>query len=363
MSGVIVHEWLEQIGGSENVMDRFAALFPNAPIYALWDDTPGRFESGRVNETWLAKTPLRRNKALALPFMLPTWRHLARQDADWILCSSHLFSHHARFKGDARDAAKYSYVYTPARYIWDPELDERGNSLAARIVSGPLQRIDRRRAREAHSVMAISNFVASRIRDTWGLDAGVIYPPVQVDSFTRPLPLDESDEEILAGLPSDFLLGASRFVKYKRLDLVLRAGEATGLPVVLAGGGPERERLEELSRELNVRVSFVNRPSHPLLVELYRRSIAFVFPAIEDFGIMPVEAMATGTPVIGRTIGGVAETVLDGVTGALVERFEPAELRAAVDRASTIDPAQATRRAWDFDASQFDKSVLEWLPR
>lgn len=362
MTGVLVHEWLEQIGGSEKVLDRFAALYPDAPIHALWNNAPDRFEPGRVTETWLARTPLRRSKALALPLMPATWRALGRRDAEWILCSSHLFAHHARFKGPARDAPKYSYIYTPARYIWDPELDERGDSLVARIASPPLQRIDRKRAHESHSVVGISDFVAERIRECWGIDAQVIYPPVEVEAFINRLEAEGDEARIIDALPSEYLLGASRLVKYKRLDLVIEAGEATGLPVVIAGSGPERANLERLANERGVAVQFIDRPSHALLVELYRRCIAFVFPAIEDFGIMPVEAMATGTPVIGRTIGGVAETVVDGVTGALVESFSTTELRHAVARISTLDRAKIVERAWEFDVAVFDQKVRNWLP-
>lgn len=363
MSGIIVHEWLEKFGGAENVIDRFAAMFPDAPIQALWNDAPGRFAPERVSETWLARTPLRDRKALALPLLPHTWRSLPARDADWILCSSHLFAHHARFRGAARDAAKYLYVHTPARYIWNPELDARGRSLPVRLAAPMLRTIDRRRAQEATAIVGNSTAVRDRIREHWGVDAGVIYPPTEVALFSAEPVLDDAERALLDGVPSEFILGASRFVKYKQLDTVVRAGAAAGLPIVLAGGGPERENLLRLGAELGARLHLVESPSRDLLKALYRRSIAFVFPAIEDFGIMPVEAMATGTPVIGRTTGGVSETVLDGVSGALIEDFEGDEFRQAIDRVRSLDRAGVQARAWEFDAAVFEQRIRDWLPQ
>jgi len=365
MPGIIVHEWLERFGGAENVVDRFAALYPQAPIQALWNDAPGRFDPARVHETWLARTPLRRRKALALPFQPSTWRHLGAQDADWIVCSSHLFAHHARFAGPARDAPKHVYVHTPARYIWNPELDDRGRSATVRAAAPALRAIDRSRAAEAASMMANSVAVRDRIREHWGVDAGVIHPPVDVTGLRTPAPLTAEEDALIDGLPSEFLLGASRFVPYKRLDAVVRAGAAAALPVVLAGGGPERDALLALARQHGVTLVLVDSPSRALLGALYRRSIAYVFPAVEDFGIMPVEAMATGTPVIGRTTGGVAESVQEGVSGVLIDElggFEGSEFRAALDRAASLDRAAIAASALRFDTAEFDRAVREWLP-
>ena len=165
MSGILVHEWLARFGGSENVFEVLSETFPDAERFCLWNDSDGRFTG--VNETILARTPLRRSKAAALPFMPAVWRHLPRRDADWVLCSSHLFAHHARFGGPARDAVKLVYAHTPARYIWTPELDGRGDRLLARAVAAPLKPLDRRRAAEPVSIVANSAFVAQRIADTW----------------------------------------------------------------------------------------------------------------------------------------------------------------------------------------------------
>ena len=360
MSGAIVHEWLSATGGSELVAEEFAAMFPDAPITTLWQDEPHRFPRGRVRETWLARTPLRRSKALALPLMPATWRSLPASDAEWVLASSHLFAHHARFAGAARDAPKFVYVHTPARYLWTPEFDGRGG-LAARALGGPLRRLDRRRAQEATSIAANSAFVQRRIEHAWERDSVVIHPPVRVAEFAEARELAGHEVAVLAGLPDQFLLGASRFVPYKRLDLVIRAGIATGMPVVLAGEGPEEPRLRALAAEHPSLVTFVGRPSDALLGHLYRAAAAYVFPAIEDFGLMPIEAMATGTPVIVNAVGGASDSVIDGLTGAHVHEFDDASLRVALAVALATRTDAIRSRARDFEPPVFHKKVRSWL--
>jgi glycosyltransferase involved in cell wall biosynthesis len=358
-----VHEWLEQHGGAEKVMDQLVQLFPNAEIRSLWNDAPGRFPENKVSESWMAKTPLRRHKGLALPFMPTTWRNLGSSDADWILCSSHLFAHHARFSGSARHADKYVYAYTPGRYIWSPDLDSRGQSVAVKMAAVPLRALDRSRAKEPVAIAAISEFVRTRIADSWHRDSDVIYPPVDVGAFeSGGLDLDESDQAIIDSLPDTFILGASRFIPYKRLDLVIEMGVAADVHVVLAGNGPSLPALRRQAEAHPGMVSFVDRPSHDLLAALYRRALAYVFPAVEDFGIMPVEAMATGAAVIASSLGGAAETVVDGKSGVLLEDFSPTSMRDALDRAISLTPAMSVARARDFDQSVFQRRMSAWMP-
>ncbi|WHP58433.1 glycosyltransferase [Arthrobacter sp. KFRI-F3372] len=299
---------------------------------------------------------------MALPFMPLTWRNLGFNDADWMLCSSHLFAHHARFSGPARDAKKFIYAYTPARYIWNPELDERGNSAVARAVAGPLRSLDRRRAQEPSSIAGISKFVRERIERSWDREATVIYPPVNVADFVSTEALfTNSEEKMLDSLPSQFILGASRFIPYKRLDLVIKAGAAAGLPVVLAGNGPSLSYLKQCAAEHPGMVTFVETPSFQMLRELYRRCLLYVFPPVEDFGIMPVEAMATGTPVLASSIGGAAETVIHGETGYLLESFDSAELSDAVYSAIALAGPACAAQAWSFDKQVFKSAMKTWI--
>lgn len=364
MPGLIVHEWIEQYGGAEKVAEEFAATFPDAAIACLWDDYPERFAGRTVTESWLSKTPLRRRKSLALPFTLPTWRSINVPEApDWMICSSHLFAHHAKLSGFGRPIPKYVYAYTPARYVWNPELDDRGNSPAARAVSKPLQAIDRARAQEATSIAAVSNYVRERIQNAWLRDCKVIHPPVDVDYYSTSKAefLTPAECDLLESLPDTFVLGASRFVPYKRLDRAIAFGEANQIPVVLAGSGPLESALRELAESATVPVQLVVRPSQPLLRELYAKAWAFIFPPVEDFGIMPVEANATGTPVIANSVGGAAESVAHGVSGFLLESFSRSEMRAAAEALESITPKDCRRQTQKFNRPVFRTSIRNWI--
>jgi glycosyltransferase involved in cell wall biosynthesis len=362
MSGVIANEWVEPIGGAEVVLDALATEFPDAPILTPWNDAPGRFDHGRVTESWLARTPLRRHKALAMPFMLQSWRALPALDVDWILCASHLFAHHARLTGPARDIPKFVYTHSPARYLWEPELDGRGDGIHVRLAARPLRAIDRRRAQEPVKIAAVSAFIAERIERCWGRESTVIHPPVGADSFIEDDDdLTAEDEATLAALPKDFVLGASRFVPYKRLEVAIAAGFAVDAPVVLAGDGPDLARLQAVADEHPGRVTFVPRPSSQLLRAMYRRALVFVFAAVEDFGIMPVEAMAAGTPVVANVLGGARETVQDGLTGALFNSTDTVELRRAVESAALLSPEACRVRAMEFGDAAFGAHVRDWM--
>jgi len=367
VGGIIVHEWISATGGAEKVLDAMVETFPDAEIWCLWNDVPeSRYPKRIVRESWLAHTPMRHAKAAALPLMPLTWRTHRRTSADWILAGSHLFAHHVSLGGQDADVRKFAYVYTPARYIWHPEVDVRGAGWLPRLVSPSLRSLDRRRARESYGIAAISQYVQERIQIAWGRDSEVIYPPVGVARMQRVESwsgqLSDGERVVFDRLPSPFVLGASRFVPYKRLDLVIKAGEAANLPVVLAGSGPEYRRLREQAAQSTVPVHFVSDPSDTLLYALYEAASVFVFPAIEDFGIMPVEAMALGTPVVARTVGGVSETVVDGVTGALLDEVDsPRSWAVAVTAALNADSQACRARARVFDSSNFSASLRNWM--
>jgi glycosyltransferase involved in cell wall biosynthesis len=365
MAGVLVHEWISQSGGSENVLQAMSEVYPEADIVCLWNDSIGRFAPERLRESWLARSPLRRSKAAALPFMPTTWRKRKNRGYDWALISSHLFAHHVRFNPQPGDFRRYVYVHTPARYIWAPELDGRGRSHTARTIAAALKPLDRRRAQQPAIYAANSHFVRRRISVAWGLEARVIYPPVEVTAIQQvedwSARLDEKDSAVLAGLPQGYLLGASRFVPYKRLELVIRAGEAADRPVVLAGRGPERGRLRLAAAAASVPVHFVDCPSVALLRALYQKAALFVFPAVEDFGIMPVEAMAAGAPVLAQAVGGATETVVPGLTGALTAFSSPAAIREGVATALSTAVADCRRHAGNFRAERFREEIRAWI--
>ena len=366
MSGIIVHEWINKTGGSEKVLDAMVDTFPDAEVWCLWNDVPeSRYPGRTVRESWLARTPLRRSKAAALPLMPLTWRTHRTTSAEWILASSHLFAHHVSLGGQNPDVPKYAYVHTPARYIWTPELDARGVGWLPRLISPSLRSLDRRRAQESYRVAANSEYVRKRIQVAWNRDSEVIYPPVDVARIQSVASwadeLTTEERVVLERIPRPFVLGASRFIPYKRLDLVIKAGEAVELPVVLAGAGPEERRLREQAAEATVPVHFVHQPGDALLYALYEAASVFVFPAVEDFGIMPVEAMAVGTPVVTLAAGGASETVVDGTTGAHVPVDAGSkDFELAVARAFNVDPEACRHRARAFSGDRFAHELRAW---
>jgi glycosyltransferase involved in cell wall biosynthesis len=365
MRDLIVHEWIEPTGGAEKVLDRIVGILPDAQVVCLWNDDPDRYPGRDIAESWVAKTPLRGHKALSIPASLVAWRTLDVGEIDRIVVSSHAFAHQARPLHPTPGARKFVYVHTPARYLWTPDLDVRGSGAAIRAVSPLLRGIDRRRAGEASAIAANSRYVRDRIRASWDRDADVIYPPVEVARIQAVRDwrdeLSPRDLAIFDSLPTQYIVGASRFVPYKRLDLVIAAGEAAGLPVVLAGSGPEESRLRTRADEATVPVKFVSRPSDALLFALFQRALVMVFPPVEDFGIVPVEAMACGTPVIVNALGGASESVAATLGGAVVESFSRSVLARAVSIAAGVDRTAVAAHARTFSAERFDREFEHWL--
>ena len=363
MAGLIIHEWIANSGGSERVVKSYTNIYPDADIFCLWNDGNDDLKSSSTRESWISRTPLRRSKVLSIPFMPSVWSGLKPDNYEWALISSHLFSHHALRKFPA--LARYIYVHTPARYIWEPSLDHRGHSLGAKSVSPVLRWYDKKNAQSNANIAANSHFVRERIMRCWGRDARVIYPPVNVDEIQNRSywadALIGAERELLESLPETFILGASRFVAYKGLERVIQGGESVQVPVVIAGSGPGERELRRYAETASVPVTFIIRPSTPLLYALYQRALVFVFPPIEDFGIMPVEAMATGTPVIVNTIGGTTESVVSGESGMHVHRWSGVEFVAAVDAASRLRGAGPAMQARLFSEAVFRERTKEWM--
>lgn len=366
LAGLIVHEWIEVHGGSERVVDAMAEAFADADIFCLWNNDPGRWGRRTVRESRLAHSRLRGKKALSLPVMPLVWSRVDIAPYDWVLVSSHAFAHHVG-QSDIVAPPRFVYVHTPARYLWAGDLDPRGQGPGARV-GGPLLRaLDRRRARKARGTnyAANSEFIRERIRQSWGVEASVVYPPVDVrrlqsvaDWSTR---LTDEEQSLLAVLPENFLMGASRFVEYKRLDVVIRAGKVTHRPVVLAGSGPDEARLRELASSEGVDVTFVERPSDSLLYAMIQRAAVFVFPPIEDFGILPVEAMALGTPVVVNGQGGARESVEMVAGGAVLPDLSDESLASAVGVAASIDMQGPAARAMCFSTESFTDRLRAWM--
>ncbi|MEV4494102.1 glycosyltransferase [Micromonospora arborensis] len=347
----LVHEWFGVTGGSEKVFRQIADLVPHGERFVLWKDRG--VEEPSLRESWLARSPIRHSKAVALPFMPLTWRTLTRQRFDVVISSSHAFAHTVKL-GPPETTRHLSYIHAPARYIWSPDFDGRGSNPLLALPRRALQAVDVRFSRHVHSYAANSREVQSRIRHYWRRDAVVVNPPVDVDFFSSAPAADQVQSR-------DYLLGVGRWIPYKKFDLIIEIAEAAGLPVVIAGSGPEEANLRRLAERVRVPVTIEVMPSKERLRQLYWGAKALLFPVHEDFGIIPVEAQACGTPVIGINRGGLLETVVDGETGLLIESTDPDTFAALTARLGELREDRIRANASTFSEAAFAAKFSAWV--
>ncbi len=360
---LLAHEWLEPTGGSENVFAEMIQAIPAARVACLWNNAPSRFPT--AEETFLAKTPIRGRKAASLLLMRKAWSLVDLSGVETVVASSHAMAHHLAGLAAAAGLSAHAYVHSPPRYVWAPDLDARGNSRLGRLGRPVLKRIDLQGVHGDVHYVANSKFVAQRMRRAWGVDADVIYPPVDTERITScddwSGQLSQAEAEVLKRLPDEFVLGASRLVDYKRLDVPIQVGAALGMPVVIAGSGPSIHNLRAMATSSGVPVHFVGRVSDQMLYALYQRTQLFIFMAIEDFGIMPVEAMALGTPTVVRNVGGTAEVAKLLGRGLLVDPDDEGALISAARaqlgrRSGSLDGITAR-----FSRSRFRRDFLDMV--
>jgi glycosyltransferase involved in cell wall biosynthesis len=350
----LCHEWLAARHGSEKTFEAMAGALPHAALHALTlnPSVELRFGGRQVRTTFLDHPRLRsRNRMLQLPLMPLAWRYASRDAYDVVVTSSH-----ACAKGfwPARGALHLCYCYTPMRYAWLAGIDQRRRrSMASRAGERALKAWDLRSVAWVDEFAAISTTVARRIEEFYGRPSVVIHPPVDTNRFT---PGDPAGRE-------GFALAVSRMIPYKRLDLAVQAAHRLRHPLVIAGAGPEEGRLRALAAELSADVRFVVNPGDDDLAALYRGAGVLVFPAEEDFGIVPVEAQACGTPVVAYGAGGALDTVVPGETGVLVAEQTVASVAGGIEAVlgGRFDPAACRRNAERFSPTRFRDRFLDWV--
>lgn len=351
----LVHDYLLVLRGAERAFAEIAKCWPEAPIYTtLYDPagTEGVFANRTIRTSYLQRlgvgqTGFRR----LLPLMPGAIESLALESCGLVISSSSGFAHGARVP---EGAVHLCYCHSPFRYAWHEEQRALGEVAAPLrpLLRGVLRRIrawDTRAADAVTAYVAVSALTQERIRLYYGRDASVVHPPVEVDRF-RP------------GVHEDFFLVVGELVAHKRTELALDAARRAGVPITVVGDGPERRRLEQ---QFGDQARFLGRLDDRDLAELYARARAVVMPNIEEFGIVAVEAQASGRPVVAADAGGARETVIDGETGVLVPPEDAGGLAEALlmtdfDR---FDPERSRRQAERFSPPEFRRRFLEEVAR
>jgi glycosyltransferase involved in cell wall biosynthesis len=353
----LVHDWLTGMRGGEKVLLELARLFPDAPIFTLLHvkgSVHAELEARAIHTTFVQHLPgVETGYRRYLPLFPAAAARIDLRGFDLVISSSHCVAKGVRV---AKGARHLCYCHTPMRYVWDRFEDYFGPGrvgLPARLLIGRiaegLRAWDVASSGGVDSFAANSDFVAGRIRRYYGRDARVIPPPVDVDFFT---PGGDG-----AGA---FDLVVSALAPYKRIELVLEAYRGTGRPLKLVGGGPEAARLR---RGAPAEAEFLGPVDDHRLRELYRGCRAVIMASVEDFGIVPLEAMACGRPAIVFGEGGGRESMLEGQTGLLFREATPASLRAAVDALQPLSFNSDTlrSRALRFSQAEFRRRFLEFV--
>ncbi len=342
--------------GGERCLEVFCELFPDAPLFTLLH-VPGSvsptIENRRIITSFLQRLPgvERRYRSLLPLFPLAVERFDLRR-YDLILSTSHCVAKGVRVPAGALHLC---FCLTPMRYVWDRYGDYFGERAgwAARVMMPPvaaaLRRWDRATAARVRHFVAISRFVAERIERYYGRGAEVIHPPVDLRRFR------------LREEPGEFYLVVSALTPYKRVDLAIEAANRLGARLVVAGSGPEEMRLRALA---GPGVEFLGWRSDAEVAELYARCRALVFTPVEDFGITPLEAMASGKPVIALGRGGALETVvpLDGRSEAPTGVYfleQSAEALTEALRRFEAEAHRFNRTALRAHAATFDRPLFK----
>jgi glycosyltransferase involved in cell wall biosynthesis len=313
MRVALVHDWLTGMRGGERVLERIAGMFPGAPIHTLvWTrgSVSPAIESHPIVTSFLQRLPdAGRRYRWFLPLYPRAIESFDLTGFDTVISTSHAV---AKSAIPPPGAFHLSYVFTPMRYVWDLEMEyfPPGRfpwplSWAVRRTCARLRAWDRATSARAHAILADSVTVAERIRRHWGREAEVLYPPVDLGRFTA------------APGPRDYYLLAGAFAPYKRGDLALEACRRLGRRVLVVGSGQEERALR---RRAPPGTEFRGWVSDEEMAAIYGRARALLFPGEEDFGIMPVEAMASGCPVIAYAKGGALETVGRGAGPGVLAR-------------------------------------------
>lgn len=353
MKVALIHDHLVQDGGAEKVLQVLQDCFPNAPTYTLIYDekkVDKSFKAKDIRTSFLQRMPFSLKKyQWYLPLMPSATESYDLTEFDVVISSSSAFA-----KGviTSPETKHICYCHSPTRYLWTDThayiRDLHIPNIIKKFLPPLLTRLrlwDQVAANRVDLFLANSETVKNRIKKYYRRDSNVVYPPVDLSAF--------KPKEKPGG---NYYLAGGRLVPYKRFDLVVKAFNRLGMPLKIFGQGPEFEKLQRLARG---NVELLGYVSNEERAELYRGAKAFINPQVEDFGITPVEAMASGTPVIAYADGGALETVIEGKTGTFFneQRWEALSDLIIRFKPEQYDPQILYNHAKTFSTEQFKQQI------
>ncbi len=359
MKVAIVHDWIVDIGGAENVLKSIYEIYPHADVFTLIYRKESlhklNIPQDKVRSSFLQKFPFsQRNYRSYLPFYPLAIENLNVSGYDVVISSSHAVAKGVLTRSDQ---VHICYCHTPPRYLWDMYFDylrisglERGlKGLLAKVILHNLRIWDVVSSNRVDYFVANSRYVANRIWKIYRRQAHVIYPPVDVERFDV-----QPNKE-------DYYITVSRLVPYKRVDIIVEAFNLMrNRKLIVVGNGPDKERI---TKKAGRNVEVLGYVSFEKLKHLMERAKGLVFASEEDFGIVPVEAQACGTPVIAYGKGGVRESVIEGETGTFFYEQTPESIVEAIEKFERMefDPYRIRENALRFSRKNFQERFKEFV--
>ncbi len=346
MTLTLVHDWLNQRGGAEDVLETLVVQFPESPVYTSIyapDVMPEAYRTWDIRTLWIDKLPgIHKHHQPYLPLYPAAWGGL-ELGGDVILSNKSGFCHGFH---TAPGTTHICYCLAPTRYVWglDSYIQREGLSkpieLALRPLIAMLKRWDYAAAQRVDHFISISRDIQQRVKTYYQRDSEIIYPPVDTGRFQPSSRVD------------DYFLVVSRLIPYKRIDLAVQAATQLGVRLLVGGRGRDIERLKAMAGPT---VEFLGYVPDDQLPDLMARAKAFLFPGLEDFGITPVQSQAAGRPVIAYGGGGALDTVIPGETG---EHFTEMTVESLVNVMRDFDPARYSVSKMRAHAEMFDRQVF-----
>jgi glycosyltransferase involved in cell wall biosynthesis len=350
----LVHDYLNQRGGAERVFTQIARAYPDAPVYtSLFDRgaTGDLIEPERVRTSWLQHVPLgKRYFRFLAPLYPAAFESFDLRAYDLVVSSTTAWAKGVRVRPDA---VHVCYIHTVSRFVFDYDRYVGGFGLGglARFVVRGLVAWDRRAAARPTAFIANSRNVAARVRRYYGRDAEVLPCPVDVDRF-----------HVGSGA-GGYAVVASRLLAYKRIDLAIEACRIAGVPLKIVGSGPAEADLRR--RAAGSATEFLGWVDDATVARVIGDARVVILPGEEDFGLVPLEAAASGTPTIAYAAGGALETLVEGETGSFFSDQTPEALAAALTafRRADFDPQRMRAHAQTFAPERFIERLRELVEK